>query len=173
MRVPSHRVPYPPESVGACGLEGLEHRLDGVAEIQVGVPDYRSGRTGWAVQPALTGRSQTLDELDLAYGLHLVRTAGPVHCTCLNEHGGADVVSAVHVVSEFVQQVSLVRDALRAKIPEVVVRIADRKIGFEGLLFGQREPVVSAERHGGASIVVCSGPIVSQRIPGGSRGNSC
>ena len=75
VRVPGHRVPYAPESVGAGGLEGFQHGFDGISEQQIGVTDYRGGGACGAVQVALAGGGESLHELDLADRAHLLRAA--------------------------------------------------------------------------------------------------
>jgi len=54
-------------------------------------------------------------------------------------------MAAVDVGSELVKQISLVRNPLGAKIPEVMVRIANRNFRFQSGLLGQRQPVVSSK----------------------------
>jgi hypothetical protein len=39
-----------------------------------------------------------LDKLDFAYGLHIVWAVGAVHRSGFDEHGGADVVPAIHII---------------------------------------------------------------------------
>ena len=66
-------------------------------------------------------------------------------------------MTAVDVGGQLVKQVSLVGNAHGPKVPEVVMGVADGKVGFQGGLLGQSEPVISSERHDNASIVVFFG----------------
>src|SRR5215472_17894287 len=60
-------------------------------------------------------------------------------------------MAAIHVGGQLVQQVTLVGNALGAKIPEVMMRVADRDLRLQGRFLGQRQPVVSSIRHRGSS----------------------
>ena len=149
--VPGHRVADAPEPVGAGGLESFQDRLNAVAQVQVGVAhDGRRGPAG-PVESRGAGGGQTLDKLDLAHGLHLVRSAGAVHGAGLDEYGRSDVVAAVHVVGQFLQQVFLEGDSLQAVVPEVVMGVADWNLRFQGLFLGQCQPVIASEWHDVAS----------------------
>ena len=86
------------KSVGAGGLERFEDGFDGGAKQKIGVSHYRGGGARRTVQVTLAGGGESLNELDFADRAHLFRAAGAVHGAGLDEHGGADVVSAVHVV---------------------------------------------------------------------------
>ena len=55
---------------------------------------------------------------------------------------------------EFVQQIALIRDALGAEIPEMMMRIADRQLRLQGRFLGQRQPVVSSVGHSGSSLML-------------------
>jgi len=46
----------------------------------------------------------------------------------MSNHSGAHVVAAVDVSGQLVEEIALVRDTVRAKIPEVVMGIADGQI---------------------------------------------
>ena len=89
------------------------------------MPDDGGGGAAGAVQTAGAGRGQPLDEFDFAHGTHLLRPVRAVHGARLDEHRGAHVVTAVHVGGQLVEQVALVGDARGAKVPEVMMGIAD------------------------------------------------
>jgi len=127
-----------PEAVRAGGLEGIEDRLDPVAQLQVGVPDDRGAGERGAVDAARGHGGLPLDELDLPDRTALDRPGSAVHHPRLDEHGGADVVALVHVGKQLGQQVALIRDALGPPVPEVVMRVADRELWFQDRLL--REP---------------------------------
>ena len=102
VRVPSNRVADTAESVGAGRLQCLQHRLDPVPQVQVGVADNGCRSPARAIKAAGAGGGQTLNELDLANGAHFLGSIGSVHCPCLDEHGGSHVVPAVDVVGQLV-----------------------------------------------------------------------
>ena len=140
------------EAVGAGRLQGLQHGGHAVAQVQVGVAHNGGGRAAGAVEPAGAGRGQALDEFHFAHGAHLLRTVGAVHRARLDEHGGAYVVAALHVGGQLVEQVALVGDARGAKVPEMVMGIADGQLRFQRLFLGQRQPVIASEWHDGTSV---------------------
>ena len=148
------------EAVGAGCLQRLQHRFDAIAQVQVGVAD--DGRRGpaRAVQPAGRGRRQSLHELHLAHGPHLLRPGGAVHGAGFDEDRGRYVVAAVHVGGQFVEQVALVGDPLGAEVPEVVMGVADGDFRLQRLLLSERVPVIASEWHNQASIV-----LVDERRP--------
>ena len=92
--VPTDGVTYPAESVGAGGLQGFQHGLNSVSQLQVGVTDDGGGGPGGAVKTAGAGRRQTLDELYFTDRAQLLRSVRAVHPSCLNEHSGPDGVAA-------------------------------------------------------------------------------
>jgi hypothetical protein len=47
-------------------------------------------------------------------------------------------VAAVHIGGQLVQQIPLIGDALRAKVPEVMVGIADGHLRLQGRFLGER-----------------------------------
>ena len=140
------------EPVGACGLQRFQHRLDARAQIEVGVSHDRGCRACRAIQSAFARRSEPLHEFHLPHRPHLLGACRPVHGARLDEHRRAHVVAAVHVVGQLIQQITLIWYPSRAKVPEVVMRIADRKVRFQRLLLRQRKPVISSKRHSRASV---------------------
>jgi hypothetical protein len=71
-----------------------------------------------------------LDKFDLANGTQLDRPLRAVHRSCLDENRRTHVVAAVHVGGQLVKEIALVGYALAAKIPEVMMRVADRDLGL-------------------------------------------
>ena len=118
------------------------------------MPDNGGGRPTGPVQTAGARRGQPLDELDFAHGAHLLRAVGAVHRSRLDEHRGTHVVTAVNVFGQLVEQIALVRDPRGAKVPEVVMGIADGHLRFQRRLLGQREPVIASEWHDRTSKVM-------------------
>jgi len=62
-------------------------------------------------------------------------------------------VAAIQILEDFVHQVALGDRAARAKVPQVVVRIADRELGVQNFLGDQAQPFV-IRRHNYASVVL-------------------
>jgi hypothetical protein len=122
----------PSKSVGAGRLQCFQHRCHPFAQVQVGVTDDGGGGPARAVQTAGTGRGEPLDEFDFPHRTQFLRSVSTVHRTCLNEHGEPHVVSAVNIGGQLVEQISLKGNALSAKVPEVVMGIADGELRLQG-----------------------------------------
>src|SRR5215472_9986251 len=95
------------------------------------------GRPARTIKSSSSRGSQTLNKLDLANRAQLEGSIGTVHGSRLDEHGGTHVVAAVHVGSQLIQQITLVGNALGAKIPEVMMRITDRDLRLQSRFLGQ------------------------------------
>ena len=158
-------MPNTAKPIGTRRLQGFQHRRDPLAEVQIGMPDDGRGGAARAVQAAGTRGGLTLDEFDFADGTHFFRSVLAVHRAALDEDRGAHVVTALHVRRQFVQQIALIGNARRATIPEVMMRIADGQLRFQGRLRGQSEPVIASERNE----VLRDGNTVSIKVNGERR----
>ena len=136
--VPRGDVADAAEAPAAGAHQRLEHRLDAAAEHQVGMSDDAGAGADLAVDAARRHRGDAVDELDLADRLHLLRPVGALHRARLHEHGREDVVAAVGVGEQIVEQV-----APALAIPQVMMRIDDRQVGLEDRLLAPGEPVVA------------------------------
>jgi hypothetical protein len=154
MRVPRHRMADAPEPVGTGRLQCLEHRGDAVAQQQIGVADDCRRSPSGAVEATGARCSQPLHELNLADRPHLLGTFSAVHGARFNEHGGTHVVTTAHIIGQLVQQVPLVGNARRAKIPKMVMRITDGQLRLQRRFLGQRQPVIASVRHETAPLFI-------------------
>ena len=105
-------------------------------ELQVGMADDGGGRSAGAVDPTGTRRRQPLDEFHLADGTHFDRPVRAVHRARLEEHRRTDVVPAVDVGMQLVQEIPLVGQTLQPSIPKMVMGVTDRELGFERWFLG-------------------------------------
>ena len=137
MRVPGHGMPDAAKPVRAGGLQRLQYRLDPVRQLQIGMADDRRGGPARAIRSAGTRGGQPLDKLDLADRAQLHGSGRPVHRTRFDEDRRANVMAAIDIGDQFVQQIALVGDACGAKVPEVMVRIADRDLWLQRGFLGQ------------------------------------
>ena len=94
------------------------------------MPDDGCGCPSGSVDTAGAGSSQPLDEFDLTHRAQFFWAVGAVHGMGLHEDGGAHIVPAVDVGVQFMNQVPLVGGAGRAKVPKMMMGIADRNVGF-------------------------------------------
>src|SRR5262249_19001333 len=75
-----------------------------------------------------------------------------VHRSGLDKHRGAHVVAAMDVGGELVEEIALIGKTFQAKVPEVVMGIADREIRLQRRFLGQGQPVMASVRHMGTSM---------------------
>src|SRR6516165_1468572 len=125
----SSDLPDAAKPAAGRGDLAFEHRID-IGQPQIGEAYDAGANFGLAAAP-VTLLGDRPDELAFADRPHLLRAAGPIARTALDEHGRDDVVTRVDVGQEFVEQIAAAR-----VIPEMMVRVDDRQIGFE-YLFGQ------------------------------------
>ena len=63
--MPGSNMPYAAEAPTRRASVRLEHRLDGVAEPEVHVPDNPGADAAWPVEPAGTHGRRSIEELGL------------------------------------------------------------------------------------------------------------
>ena len=172
-RMPRRGVAYAAEAIRARRDVRLQHLVYRRAEQQVRVADDAGAGPHCAVTAACALRGDALHELGLANGPERLPPLGAVHGAALHEDGLLDAVGP-RVLQELVQQVAAPR-----VVPEVMVRIADSEIPFEGLLFSRRQPCLLGR--GAGDILAEAGhrvPRIHQRVDllvpeDLSRGTAC
>ena len=102
--VPRRGVPHAAEAPAAGADVRLQHRLDPVAEREVGEAHDAGGHARRAVLPAVAHRGDAGDELGLADRPHLRGPVGAIHRVALEEHGGHDVVAGAQVGQQLVSR---------------------------------------------------------------------
>src|SRR5262249_47350254 len=83
------------------------------------------------------------DKLAFADRSHFLGAPGAIARSALDEHGLDDVVPRVDVGQQFVEQIAAAR-----MIPEMMMRVDDRQIGFENLLAQLAKPCGVGQRAG-------------------------
>ena len=121
-----------------------KHRLDAVAQRQIRVADDAGADLGLAVDAAGAHGGDAVDELGLADRAQLFGAVGAIHRAGLHEDGRDDVVAAVGVGQQLVEQI-----APAGSIPEMVMRIDDRQVGLEDRLVAPVEPILADGNIGG------------------------
>jgi hypothetical protein len=111
-------VPHPDVALQHFGHRG--------ALGEVGAADDAFAGENRAIAAARRHRRDAADELGLADEAHRLRPAGSIERAALDEDGALDVVAAGQVAQQLWQQVAALR-----KVPEVMVRIADRELRLE------------------------------------------
>ena len=104
----------------------LQHRLDPLAQRQVGVAHDARGDARRPVGAAVAHRGNAGDEFRLADRTQFLRAGRAVHRVALQEHGRDHVVPAAQVREQFVQQVTMIRT-----LPQVMMGIDDRQFRVE------------------------------------------
>ncbi len=151
-RVHQRRVGIPRRDVAdaakasAAGADmRFQHRPHALTQPQVGVAYDACAHLGLAVVARGAHRRDAVDEFGLTDRLHFLGTGGAMHRAALHEHGGDNVMPAVGVGQQIIQHIDPARP-----LPEMMVRIDDRQVGFQDRLAPPRQPVV-ADRQVGAA----------------------
>jgi hypothetical protein len=121
---------YTSEPVGAGRLKSIQNRGHFAGQFQVGMTDNRSRCPGWTVDAASAGCSLTLDELNLTHWTQFFGAVRTVHRPGFDKHRGPNVMAAVNVGVQFVDQIPLIWCAGQTKIPKMVMGVADWNIRF-------------------------------------------
>src|SRR5204863_1809363 len=126
------------EAPAARALMRLQHLLDAAAEVEVRMSDDAGAGTDLSVVAACRHRGDAVDELALADRLHLLGPVGTMERSRLHEDGGDDVVTAVGVGEQIVEQITPA-----AAVPEMMMRIDDRQLRLQDRLLAAIEPVLT------------------------------
>jgi hypothetical protein len=127
-------VPDATEAPLAGGLVRVEHSVEVVVEEICRTHDGRDFCAAGG-DAGLRGRS---DELRLTDRTERRRPVGPILGAAFQEDCAHDVVAAACISVQVSQRVGPTGMAFIE--PQVMVRIADRQVGFQGLLMDLREP---------------------------------
>jgi hypothetical protein len=141
VRVPRAGAPDAAKASGGGGHLRLQHGPHSRSAGQVGVADDACRDLGLPIKARGRHCRDAVRELDLADVSHLLWSVGAVHRKVLDEHRRDDVVTALQVAQDLVQQIASV-DPPFPTIPEVMMRVADRQSRVDGLLPNLRQPVV-------------------------------
>jgi|SRR5262252_1793191 len=106
------------EAVAAGTNMGRQNRLYPVAEHQIRMPDNAGTNPCLAVRPTGALSRHAIDELGFADRPQLDRAGLAVHRSRLDEHGRHNVVAAIGVGTEIVEQV-----APPVTVPKMVMRV--------------------------------------------------
>ena len=109
-----------PETVATRASQRSQNRFDTAAQCQVGVRHQAGAYFGSTVESAGAHGRDAVHELHLADGPHFDGPLGAVHRGCLHGHRGDDIVAAVCIDQQIVQQIPPSR-----ALPQMVMRIDD------------------------------------------------
>ena len=130
---------------GRCGLQRLEHGPRGITGGQVGMPHDRGTRAVIAVKPAGALRRHAVDECNLAHRFERGIAIGVIERAAFHIDRADHVVPGGYFGMQFVKGVigrqldrrderviglGKMRQQ-RPQIPQMMMRIDDRQIGFE------------------------------------------
>src|SRR6516165_4085410 len=105
-----------------------------------------------AVMSAGAHRRDAVDELGFAHRLQRLRAIGPIHGAALDEYGGTHVVPTVGVIEKLVEQIAVVA------IPQMMVWVDNRQIGFQHRLVVGSQPVFLDRVHPGTGAIGAASP---------------
>ena len=117
----------------------LEHWRHLVTEPQIGGANDTRRHPRLTILATRAHRRDSLDKLRLANHFERVRSVGTIHGCALDKDRLPHVVRRC-VCYEILEQIAVARS-----IPEVMVRVNDRKVGLDRRFVGQRQPVLRAE----------------------------
>src|SRR6516165_11717003 len=116
----------------------LENALGAAADAEIDIADDPGAGPCRAVFAALAHRRHTGDKGGLTERSQFRRPLGAVHLAAFEKHRSADIVAAAQILDQVVQQITVARP-----IPQMMVRIDDRAVGFEGRLLSRSEPLLA------------------------------
>ena len=125
--VPVRRIADSAKATGARRDVCLEHRGDARSELHVGPAHHARRHGARPVQAACRHRGHALHEFGLTYTLQFLGICLAVHRVAVCEHSRDDIVAA-EFAHELVDEVALIGRLAGAQVPEVVVRVAERKL---------------------------------------------
>src|SRR5712691_2419506 len=134
-RVPGRRVAHAAEAPAAGPDVRFQHRLDAIAEREIGEAHDAGRDARWPVEAAVAHRRLAGHELGLADRPHLLRARRAVHRVTFHEYRGDDIVAGADVGEKFVEQVAVVR-----ALPQMMVGVDDGQVGIENGLGRLRRP---------------------------------
>jgi len=125
---------------------GFQDGLDRRSQLQIGVTDDAGAGAHLAIDAAGAHRRHAVDELGLAHRAHLRGAVLSIHGAAFHVDCGDDVMAALHVGQQLVEQVA--RHALDHRleavagrrpltthqgqaVPEMMVRVDDREVRIE------------------------------------------
>ena len=116
----------------------FEDAFGSAADAEIDIADDPGAGSRRAVFAALAHRRDTGDKRGLAERAQFRRPFGAIHLAAFEEHRGANVVAAAQILDQVVQQIAVPRP-----VPQMMVRIDDRAVGFECGFLGCGEPVLT------------------------------
>ena len=138
-RMPEGAAPDTAEAPAAGRDLCIEDVGGGIADARVDGADDAGGDAGLAVGAGRAHGGDAVDELGLADAAIVLGAVGPEHGAAFDEYGRDDVVAAVGVGQELVEQIARLHAAL-AELPEVMMGVADRQVGLEHVLLDLAQP---------------------------------
>src|SRR6202035_924793 len=116
----------------------FEDALGAAADAEIDIADDPGTGPVRSVFAALAHRRDAGDELRLAQGAQFWRPLGAGHLAAFEKDRRADVVPAVQVFDQVIQQV-----VFAGRFPQVMVWVDDRPPGLERRFLGRGKPVLA------------------------------
>ncbi len=156
--IPGTLMPNAFEAIGGSSLQRFQYRCGIIAQLQIGMTDDRGTRPNIAIKAACSLGGDAIHKLDFANDLHRVAGPSAIKCAAFHEHRSDNVVATGNMRMELVECVMGIRQQgleevvprlrehphQRTQIPQMMVRIDDRQVGFDNL-FGHCESALSSK----------------------------
>jgi hypothetical protein len=100
------------------------------------MPDDPSANTAVSVLTARAHRRRAIQKLRLAQRAHFHRAIASIHRPGLHRNGRANVMTRLDILQQVEQKIAVSRT-----IPQMMMRIDNRQLGFEDVLAMQGKPL--------------------------------
>ena len=119
---------------------GFQYRVDLLAQAEIGVTDDARSDPSFHLPP-FGLRHDRGNEIGFADWFHFLRSGRPVGPEALQEDRGDDVVARLHIGQKIIEEIGIA-----SVVPQVMMRIDDRKGGFQHFLGQARQPCGVGQR---------------------------
>ena len=137
--VPECPAPDPAKPAAACRNMRIQDIGRRVSNPQIDRADDPGGDPGLAVIPRRAHGGDAVHEFGLADASEWFGSVRLEHRPAFDEYSRDDVVPTRDIIEDLIQQIALLHRAA-PEIPEMMMRIADGKVGLERLLLHFTQP---------------------------------
>ena len=117
----------------------VENLAGDIAEFEIDRPDDTCRDLGFTVEAGRRHGRDAIHKFGFADGSEGHRAVLPKHRPTFDEHGRNDVMPAIHVGADLVDEITWLHPAIDL-VPQVMVRIAYRQIRLQRLFMDKIEP---------------------------------
>ena len=127
--IPTCGMTNTPKAPIAGRNQRLQHRSGRCTAQQIGMTHDAGTRLHRAINAARRHRSHAVDKLGLTDRTHFGWSCSAIKGSAFDKHGRLNPVPRTGISQQFIKQIAMV-----GSVPEMVMRIDDRQIGFDDRL---------------------------------------